>query len=92
MTPGVVGGKPRIAGRGISVQHIAINHERMGLPVSEIVDHYDLSFAEVYAALTYYFDNRDEIDEAIRRSEAYVAEMRRQTPSLLDRKFRSLDA
>jgi len=31
ITPGVAGGKPRIAGRRITVQNVAIWHERMSI-------------------------------------------------------------
>jgi hypothetical protein len=36
ITPGIAGGKPRIAGRRITVQNIAILHERMGRSADEI--------------------------------------------------------
>ena len=51
ITPGVVGGKPRISGRRITVQNIAIWHERMGRSADEIATEYDLTLADVYAAL-----------------------------------------
>ena len=44
-TPDVAGGKPRIAGRRITVQNIAIWHERMGLSADEIATEYDLTLA-----------------------------------------------
>lgn len=36
ITPGMAGGKPRIAGRQITVQNIAIWHELMGKSADEI--------------------------------------------------------
>ena len=54
ITPGVVGGKPRIAGHRISVQDIVIWHERMGLNADAIAAEYDLTLADIYAALAYY--------------------------------------
>jgi uncharacterized protein (DUF433 family) len=51
ITPGVAGGKLRIAGRRITVQNIAIWHERMGTSADEIATEYDLTLAGVYAAL-----------------------------------------
>jgi uncharacterized protein (DUF433 family) len=83
MTPGVVGGKPRIAGHRITVQNIVVWHERLGRGADEIATEYDLSLADVYAALTYYYDHREEIDRAIRADEEFVAELRKNTPSLL---------
>lgn len=89
MTPGVAGGKPRIAGRRITVQNIVIWHERMGMTPDEISAEYDLSLANVYAALTYYFDHREEIDQAIKDDAAFVDALRQQTPSLLQEKLRA---
>ena len=69
ITPGVCGGKPRIAGRRITVANIAIWHERLGKSADAIATEYDLTLADVYAALTYYFDHRAEIDKSINRSQ-----------------------
>lgn len=44
---------------------------------------YGLSLADVYAALAYYYDHRQEIDEAILADESYVAELRSRTKSKL---------
>ena len=82
-TEGVVGGKPRIAGRRIAVQNIVIWHEWLGMSADEIATEYDLTLAEIYAALAYYHNNPVEIDEAIKASEAFVAEMKKQIPSKL---------
>ena len=87
VTPGTCGGQPRIAGHRIKVAHVAIWHERMGLSADEIADQYGLSLSQVYAALAYYYDNREEIDAAIRAGEGYAEEMRKRTPSLLREKL-----
>ena len=42
VTPGVVGGKPRIRGHRVTVQDIVIWHERMGKSVDEISAEYDI--------------------------------------------------
>src|SRR5262245_6043578 len=81
ITPGIAGGKPRIAGHRISVQDIAIWHERMGQSADEIASEYDLTLADVYAALAYYFDHREEIDQSIAEGEAFAEALRRRTPS-----------
>lgn len=78
---GLVGGKPHIAGRRITVQDIAIWHERLGWDADQIAADYDLELSQVYAALSYYFDHRDEIDGAIHGDEAFLTELRRTTPS-----------
>jgi uncharacterized protein (DUF433 family) len=87
ITPGVAGGKPRIAGHRITVQNIAVWHERLGRSVDEIATEYDLSLADVYAALAYYFDHREEIDQQIKEDEAFVEDLRRRNPSRLAQKL-----
>jgi uncharacterized protein (DUF433 family) len=87
ITPGIGGGKPRIAGRRITVQNIVIWHEWMGYTADDIATEYDLRLAEIYAALAYYFDNPQEIDEAIKVSQAFVEEMRHKIPSKLPYKI-----
>jgi uncharacterized protein (DUF433 family) len=83
-TPGVAAGKPRIAGHRITVQNVVIWHERLGLSADEIATEYGLLLSDVYAALTYYYDHREEIDQSIRADEEFVAELRRQIPSKLN--------
>lgn len=83
ITPGVAGGKPRVVGHRITVQDIVIWHERLGLSADAIASEYGLSLANVYAALTYYYDHREDIDRAIREDPPLIAELRARTPSKL---------
>ena len=85
VTPGVAGGKPRVAGHRITVQNIAIWHEHLGRNADEIASEYDLSLEEIYAALAYYFSHREDIDRSISESEVFVAEMKAKTPSKIKR-------
>ncbi len=87
-TPGITGGKPHIAGHRITVHNIAIWHEHMGRNADEISAEYDLTLADIYAALAYYFDHREEIDHDIRESKMFVEELRQSTPSPLKRRLR----
>ena len=89
ITPGISGGKPRIVGHRITVQNIVIWHERMNKSVDEISAEYDLTLADVYAALAYYFDHRDDIDHSIEESEAVIEALRRHTPSILEKKLKA---
>lgn len=86
-TPSVLGGKPRIEGHRISVQNIVIWHEHLGYSVDEIAADYNLTLSEIYSALAYYYDHKDEIDKTIAEGEAFVEAMRQQTPSLLAQKL-----
>ena len=88
-TPGIAGGKPRIAGHRITVQNIAIWHERMGKSADEICAEYSLTLAEVYAALAFYCDHRAEIDRSIEEQEVFVAQQRQRTPSVLALKLKA---
>lgn len=87
ITPGVAGNKPHIAGHRITVQNIVIWHEWMGRSADEIAADYDLTLADVYAALAYYYDHQPEIDQSIRDSEAFVEALRQQTPSKVAQKL-----
>jgi uncharacterized protein (DUF433 family) len=61
-TPEVCGGRPRIAGTGVSVRRVA-GWYRMGLEPEEIADELGhLTLAQVHAALAYYHANRAAID------------------------------
>jgi len=60
------------------VQDVAIWHEKLGMSPAEIVEQYPtITLADVYAALAYYWDHRDEIEQAIADEHAYVEELRR---------------
>ncbi len=85
--PGVLGGKPCIAGRRIAVEHVAVWHERLGRSADEIAGEYDLELADVYAALAYYFAHRQEIDQTIQEGEDFVRRLQEKTPSLLKEKL-----
>lgn len=86
-TPGVVGGRPRIAGRRITVEHVAIWHVFLGRSADEIAADYDLALADIYAALTYYHDHRDAVDARIREGDAIAEAYRAAMPSKLHEKL-----
>lgn len=64
-SPTVRGGRPHIAGTGVTVQRI-VGWYKLGLNPDEIADEFDhLALAQVYAALAYYHANREEIEATI---------------------------
>jgi putative addiction module component (TIGR02574 family) len=89
-TPGVRGGRPRVAGRRITVDDIVVMHRRLGQPVEEIVAKYDLSFADVHAAIAYYYDHQAEVDRRIAADDAFADAFKRDNPSKLHEKLRAL--
>lgn len=77
-TPDVCSGKPRIAGTRIRVQDIVAMHEWHGMSADEIAAGYPhISLADVYAALAYYHDHRDEIERHIKDDEQFAEEFRK---------------
>jgi len=92
MTPEVRGGRPRIAGTRITVADIVIMHLRLGQSLEEIAGKYNLDLADVYAAMTYYYDHRAEIDGSIEADEAFAEAFRRNNPSLLQARLKALQS
>jgi excisionase family DNA binding protein len=68
-SPEVLGGKPRIEGKRISVQLIAESYAHFGQSIEYIAEAYDLAPAEIHAALSYYYAHVDEIEQSIRRED-----------------------
>lgn len=93
-TPGTCGGRPRIDGHRVTVEDVAVWHERLGMSPDEIVSaHPTITLSDVHAALAYYYEHRSQIDAAIRESEQFVAQMKAQAPpSLLREKLQHLSA
>ena len=86
--PEVCGGKPCIAGTRIRVQDIYVWHDLQGLSADEIVSRFPhLSPADVYAALTYYWDNQGEITRQMREETDLVEELKRKNVSPLAQKL-----
>jgi uncharacterized protein (DUF433 family) len=84
--PGVCGGKPHVIGHRIKVQHIAVWHEKMGLSADEIVSQQPgLTLADVYAALAYYWDHREEIEADIKAGREFAEQLRGGAASIFDK-------
>ena len=77
-SPSIRGGRPCIAGTGVSVRRIAQWHN-FGLTPEEIAAKFGhLSLAQVHAALAYYHANRSEIDADLAKEEAEAEVLMRQ--------------
>ena len=69
-TPDVRGGRPRVAGTGVTVRRI-VGWYKLGLSPEEIASRIGhLTLAQVHAALAYYHANQDEIEADIAAEEA----------------------
>ena len=72
------GGRPKIAGTGLTVRRI-VGWYKMGLSPEEIALEYPhLTLAQVHAALAYYHANREEIEADIAQEEAAAVHWERQ--------------
>ncbi len=77
-TDGVLGGKARLDGRRIAVIDIAervLDHDQAPEHIS---DQLDVTLAEVYAALAYYYENIEEMN-AIRKRQHELDEQLKRT-------------
>jgi uncharacterized protein (DUF433 family) len=77
-TPGIRGGRPCIAGTGVSVLRIT-GWNNLGFSPEEIaakIPH--LTLAGIHAALAYYYANREEIDADFAADDAFEEEILRQ--------------
>ena len=77
-TSDICSGRSRIAGTRIRVQDIAALHEFQGMTADEIVSGYPhITLADVYAALAYYHDHREQINRDFAADEELVARLQR---------------
>jgi len=89
-TPGVCGGKPCVAGTRIRVQDVYVWHEHQGRSPDEIVSAFpQLTLADVYAALAYFWDHRDEILQQLKQQDATADEAKARFPSKLPDRLRA---
>ena len=73
---GICGGKPRVAGTRMKVQHIALEYVHMDWSVEQICEsHPRLTPATVHAALSYYYDHQEEIERDLKNAEEFALRM-----------------
>lgn len=71
------GGKPCVAGTRIRVWDVATLAQSGSSP-DEIISHYpSLTLADVHAALSYYYDNREAVEAAAAEDDRVAEEVRR---------------
>ncbi len=64
-------------------------HEMRGYSPDQIVDLFPgITLADVYAALAYYFDNRDEIEEEFRKVDEWSNRLEAAIPSKIPAELR----
>jgi len=65
---GLCGGEPVIDGLRVAVRHVVTLHQQ-GEAIVDIAEALGITEAQVFHALSYFFDHRDEIMELIARDE-----------------------
>ena len=69
-SPDVCGGRIRIDGTRVTVHQVVTCYQQ-GLTAEEIADQYShINLAQIYAALSYYHANREEIDRELEAENA----------------------
>jgi uncharacterized protein (DUF433 family) len=88
-TPDVCGGKPCVAGTRVRVWDIAV-HAQAGESPDEVLTHFPhLTLSDIHAALAYYYDNREAVDQQAAEDERFVEQFRQSAgPGPLEEKLR----
>jgi uncharacterized protein (DUF433 family) len=88
-TPGVCGGRACIAGHRIRVMDVVAWHEMRGTTPDQIVDLFPgITLADVFAALAYYFDHRQEIEDDFRDDDQWAERVKSTIPSKIPPELR----
>jgi len=88
-TPGVCGGRACIAGHRIRVMDIVGWYEKPGHTVMEIGEMFPcITRADIHAALAYYYDNVEEIENELRKDEEWARWAEANLPSLIPRELK----
>lgn len=78
---GAGGPKARIRGHRIRVVDVVGWYEQAGMSADEILEEFPtITKADIYAALAYYWDHKEELDRKMADDEAYVQEMMKKDP------------
>lgn len=81
-TPDICGGRPRIAGTGVSVRRIAIWHQPGLTPEETVQQIPHLTLAQVHAALAYYYANRAQMEADMAAEDAEADRLERSAPCI----------
>ncbi len=83
---GMCGGRPSIDGTRVRVVDIVFLHKEGYTPEQMLEKHPDLNPAQIHAALTYYYDNPEEIDAYFAEDEAWDEKYERDRAEFLSKR------
>ena len=76
--------RPIIAGTGLKVLILVREHLELGLSPEQLTrQHEDLTLAQAYAAVAYYYEHREELDAALRRQDDELHRILQTSPNEL---------
>ena len=74
----ICGGSPIIHGTRTRVIDIAIEYEILGHSPDEIIrSHPHLNLPQVHDALSFYYENRDELDQKAEQDQEFIARLKK---------------
>jgi uncharacterized protein (DUF433 family) len=71
----IIDGQARIGKHRTKVKMVISMLVVAGAPIEDVMEQYNLSRAEVHAALVYYYDNKAAIDQAFAEDEALLRQV-----------------
>jgi len=74
----IMSGSPRIAGTRIRIRDIVEKYVAMDEPPAVIAQEFGLSLSDVHEALSYYYENKREIQEEIRKDKEFIEKFRKE--------------
>jgi uncharacterized protein (DUF433 family) len=87
--PLVASGQPTIAGSRTKVMDIALRYEYMGLSADEIIEQFPhLTLPQVHDALSYYYENKQELDSKYEDEQEFVKQLKKQFSAKLKARLR----
>lgn len=78
----ICGGSPIIEGTRTRVIDVAVEYEMLGRTPDEIISsHPHLNLPQVHDALSFYYENRDELDQKAEKDQEFIAILKKKIPS-----------
>ena len=78
----VCNGSPIIEGTRTRVIDIALEYEVMGRSPDEIIrSHPHVNLYQIHDALSFYYENRDELDQSIKQDQEFITQLKGKFPS-----------
>ncbi len=82
--PKIKKGTPMIIGTRTKVIDIAIRYELGGMTPDEIIEQFPhLTLTQIHGTLSYYYEHKSELDEAYKKDQMFINELRKHYPSQL---------